>query len=196
MNTFKEDFKLGFSIIITNLCCSLGCFFLALMFSGLVVKKWGSIIYTFIAVILIFDLIYNRCWQAGNRDRRDIKIFNNHLSEGAAPKSADKLKGLKAGLICSLFGLVFVVFFAVGKNIGGSVKIISNIILRFWNAPYLVLLGMDGNTDILPAVIISFLPVIYAAFGYITGIKGKNYVEDAVYKLIYKNRFQKKGGKR
>ena len=195
MDTLKKDLKFGFGLIAINLCCSLGCFFLALMFSGLVVKKWGSVVYTLISVIIIFDLIYNKSWQTGNRDRRDIKIFNNHLSEGSAPKSADKLKGLKAGLICTLLGLAISVFFVAGSNIGGSLKVTSNIILRFWNAPYLVFLGMDGNTNIISAVIVSFLPTIYASFGYITGLKGKNYIEDAVYNLIYKNRPKKKGGK-
>ena len=184
INYLKSLFKfLGLQAI-----CGFGCTLLIMMFPGLISFRFGEILYSFVALIIAFDLLFSTAWTIGSRHRRDINIHNKHLADGEQPLNYSYKSGAMLGALYALFGLIIcIICLIMSKSSTPGVSVAGNFIFKLWFIEYFVAFKYIVRMNDLLCIILSLTPFVPIFTGFVCGIKDVNYVDSFMNKIVYKN---------
>lgn len=153
-------------------------------FAGIISSSAGLKIYSTITAFIYLCLYYSKVWKAGDKDRKAVKIYNDHHRHKI---SLNNFKGLYAGLLAAVPNICLLVLVAVAGANGSKVYSVVNPIYRILMTHFVGWLGNDNLTYIPNCVIVTVIPIILGVFAYIAGTKNYSVMEKYLPKLVYKN---------
>ena len=174
-----------FKLLGAHAACSLGCFLFVMMFPGIIDFRLGEVLYSLLAIVVLFDVFFTCTWNIANHKRKMIKIHNNHLGEGEAEQKMTYRDGYVLAAAYTVFNAVILVFSIIFADVTSG---LSTMVFRTWYCEF-----VDGfaysvrHVNYLSAAIAIF-PIIPIIAGYIGGANNVNAIENFMTKLVYKNK--------
>lgn len=153
-------------------------------FVGMISSVVGIKIYSTITAAIYLCVYYSKVWKAADKDRKLIKLHNDHHDEKISPK---RLKGLYAGLLAAVPNICMLIAVAVTGATKSSLYSVFNPIYRILMTPFIGWLGNDNLTYIPNCIIITLIPVVLGIFAYLAGLKNFSVIEKYLPILVYKN---------
>jgi len=153
-------------------------------FVGMISSNTGVKVYSTITAAIYLCVYYSKVWNAGRKDAKHVKVYNNHHEDKI---SVNNLKGLTVGILAAIPNIIALTAVAITKLTGSSYYSVANPILRILQTPFIGWMGNDNLTYIPNCVIITLLPIILSAPAYIAGVKNFSVTEKYLPMLVYKN---------
>lgn len=169
--------------------CSIGSLLMVMMFPGLIDFTLGEVLYSFLAIVVFFDLLYTFSWNLANKKMKHIKIQNNHLNPGEEQKKLSYSEGALLGLVhCAVCAAFCALSFAFSKDNSG----VSVALYRGWFCEFIVAFKHGESNVHLVSYAVALFTFVPIMLGYIGGAKNNNFIEAFMNKLIYKSNREKK----
>ena len=177
-----------FKLLGTHAASALVCLVLLFMFSGVTSTKAGAVIFTTLVAFVIAINNYSLAWDIAKKDIRDVKIINNHIADGEKLKKVNPADGFYSSILLTVINLVLLVLYATFFNGAAKIKMITTIIFRAWQSPYIILLSRNQEANLAVGAVVSLLPMVLYSLGYFMGTKDMGRFDDLLFKLVYKNK--------
>lgn len=177
-----------FKLLGAHIASAFVCLVLIFMLPSITSSKIGSIIYTtFITLVMVINY-YTLAWDIAKKDIRDVKIINNHIADGGKLKKVNPADGFYSTILITAINIVLLVFYVTYFNADAKAKMITTIIFRIWQSPYIVLLSHNNEVNTAWAIVVSMLPMVLYSVGYYMGTRDMGRFDDLLFKLVYKNK--------
>ena len=174
-----------FKTIGIHALCSLGCMMFVMMFPGIIDFTICKILYSVLAIMILFDVYFTAAWNMANKEYKSIKIHNNHLAEGEEPLKMKYTEGIILSLIFAVLGIIL---WAVSFGLSVENSGLSVAAFRIWFCEFLVAFMYSVRHIRHVSFIVAVFPAFPLLIGYFCGVKNYNFVEEFFNRLVYKSK--------
>lgn len=146
-------------------------------------------IYSVFTAWLMLWAMHSALWQLGNKDRKRIKIENNHLKDGEKPHKQKMYMGALIALPFFAVNLIFVLVTCI-SNLDSLIfvhTLVHFTFVGFISSPDYSGFNADYLISSICVCLVMYIPCITA---YISGAHNFSLIEKYVPRIIYKPRVQ------
>mgnify|MGYP001024686400 CR=1 FL=1 len=174
-----------FKLLGAQAACSLGCFLFVMMFPGIIDFRLGEVLYSLLAIVVLFDVLFTCTWNIANHKRKMIKIHNNHLSEDEAEQKMTYKDGYVLAGAYTVFNVIILALSIIFADISSG---LSTMAFRIWFCEFVVGFTYSVRHVNYLSTAIAVFPLIPIIAGYIGGAKNVNAIENFMTRLVYKKK--------
>lgn len=177
-----------FRLLGAHAACSLGCFLFVMLFPGIIDFRLGEVLYSLLAIIIFFDVIFTFSWNLANHKRKTVKIHNNHLADGELPQKMNYKDGYVLAVLYTLFNVAFLVVTITLDEMSTG---LSTMAFRSWFCEFVVGYAYIVRRVNYFSAAVAIFPVVPLLLGYIGGAHNVNFIENFMSRLVYKKKSNK-----